>query len=249
MKDMKQYVTAFIQKKVKESPQSSYYQEAIVGFASADDPLYDTLTDAMGRKMLTPRDMLPEARTVIVFFIPYAQEVAKAIQKSGEAISQLWSDLYALTNPLLSEITEALSEDLQEKGIRCVSDPPTMNYDPVNLTAVWSHKSSAVIAGIATFGLNRLIITRKGTMGRLGSLVVDCYMEPDPRPDTEYCLYKKNGSCGVCMERCPSGAIKPDGFDRFRCNAYLDGKNISDYEQGCSMCSTGPCAIKGFYEV
>lgn len=243
--DLKQNITEFIRNMVRTSSQQEFYQEALVGFAAADDPLYNTLVDAMGRKMLTPRDIMPEAQTVVTYFIPYSEKILKAVQAGGK-INQTWSDAYSLTNPLLSDIAEQLKLFLEEQNIHCELEPPTMNYDPVNLTAKWSHKSSAVISGIATFGLNRLIITKYGTMGRLNTIFIDQKIEPDKRLDTEYCLYKKNGSCGICMKRCPAGAIKPYGFDRFRCNAYLDGKNISDYEQGCSMCSTGPCALKGF---
>lgn len=244
--EIKAFITDYIKNRVQESPQHELYREAIVGFAAADDPLYETLYDAMGRKMLTPRDLLPTAESVVTFFIPYSELVVKAVLKQGGKINQTWSDTYSLTNVLLAEITAGLQEELTKLGIQNCSEPPTMNYDPVYLTAKWSHKSSAVITGIATFGLNRLIITKSGTMGRLSSVIFDVKVAPDPRPETEYCLYKKNGSCGICMKRCPSGAIKPNGFDRYRCNAYLDGKNVSDYEQGCCMCSTGPCALKGF---
>ncbi len=243
--ELKQNIIKCIRDIVSTSPQKELYREALVGFAAADDPLYDTLVDAVGRKMLTPKDIMPDAKTVITYFIPYSEKVLNAVQDGGK-INQTWSDAYSLTNPLLSDIADKLKIFLEEQKITCVLEPPTMNYDPVHLTAKWSHKSSAVIAGIATFGINRLIITKYGTMGRMNTVIIDHVIEPDSRPDTEYCLYKKNGSCGICMERCPTGAIKPDAFDRFRCNAYLDGKNISDYEQGCSMCSTGPCALRGF---
>lgn len=243
--NLKQEIIGLIQETVKESPQHELYRDAIVGFSAAKDPLYLTLRDAMGNPMFTPGDLLPSAETVITYFIPYSLEVIKTVQQGG-SIVQIWSDAYTLTNVLLSDIREELEVFLGDKGIRCAGEPPTMNYDPVNLTARWSHKSSAVIAGIATFGLNRLLITKSGTAGRVSSLVIDRELEPDQRPHTEYCLYKKNGSCGICMKRCPSGAIKPEGFDRFRCNAYLDGKNISEFEQGCSRCSSGPCGTKGF---
>ena len=243
--DLKQEIKDYIINKVETSPQNFLYREPIIGFADAKDPLYDSLVDALGNKMLTPTDILPLAKTVVTFFIPFSEVIVKAVA-GGDKINQTWSDAYSLTNVLLSEITQGLMEELEGQGITCAGEPPTMNYDPIQLTAKWSHKSSAVICGIATFGLNRLIITKSGTMGRLGSIIMDCKLVADERPETEYCLFEKNGSCGICMKRCPSGAIKPNGFDRFRCNGYLDGKNINDAEQGCSMCSTGPCALRGF---
>ena len=40
-------------------------------------------------------------------------------------------------------------------------------YDPETFRAPWSHRSAAVIANLATLGVNNLAITEKGSGGRL----------------------------------------------------------------------------------
>lgn len=223
------------------------YRQPQIGFADAHDPMYLELSDLIGNKQVHPRELLPDAQTVIVYFIPYAEEMAKkARQNKDVPICQEWSDYYSITNDLLSRIGSRLKLEIEKMGYKVESQPPTNNYDDVNLMAKWAHKSSAVIAGIGTFGLNSLLVTKLGTMGRLNSFVTNAKLMPTKRPDTQYCLYYKNGKCKYCADHCPSGALSTNGIDKFRCDAYLCGKTVRDSQQGCPACSSGPCAVKGF---
>lgn len=223
------------------------YREPIIGFADAHDPMYVQLSELIGNEQVLPTEILESAETVVVFFIPYSEDMVRKVRENPFIpITQEWSDYYTVTNELLSKIAERLKEELYRMGITVASQPPTNNYNDVELTAKWSHKSSAVIAGIGTFGLNHLLITKSGTMGRLNSIVIDAKISPTPKVSTEYCLYYKNGTCKFCVNNCPSGALSENGIDKFRCDSYLNGKNIRDSQQGCPACSSGPCAVKGF---
>ncbi|MFA9378415.1 MAG: hypothetical protein ACERKZ_16970 [Lachnotalea sp.] len=249
MLEFKKYVEEIIAKTVKESPYQDMFLEPIIGFASADDPMYEKLDDLIGSPQVHPKVFLETAKTVIVYFIPFSKETVTSIQ-GEKVISKAWSKSYNNGNMILNQIAKNLQEQLKTRGITVKSEPPTYanaSYDSINLSAKWAHKSSAVIAGIGTFGLNHLLITEKGTAGRIGSVVIDSEIEPTKVKENSQCLYYKTGKCKVCVTKCPSGALSEDGnFDRFRCNAYLDGKNIHEQEQGCGMCSSGPCAMKGF---
>ncbi|SFR65483.1 epoxyqueuosine reductase [Anaeromicropila populeti] len=249
MSELKKFVEDIIKRTAAEHSQSNMFLEPIVGFASAENPLYDKLDELIGRPQVHPKEFLETAKTVIVYFIPFSRETVKTIQGKN-AISKEWSRSYTYANEILSNIGRNLHKELELNGITVKSEPPTYTnatYDSINLSAKWSHKSTAVIAGIGTFGLNHLLITEKGTAGRLGSVVIDAEIEPTKAREDSFCLYYKSGKCKVCVEKCPSGALSDDGsFNRFRCNAYLDGKNIRDSEQGCGMCSSGPCATRGF---
>lgn len=237
-------IETIIKKEVKTHLKN--FREPLVGYASARDPLYDALDTIIGNPQLHPTKLLESAQTVVVYFIPYSMEIISKL-RGPRVIVPEWSENYTLANNLLQTIGRQLEQSLALLGIAAVQEPPTNNYDPVQLTARWSHKSSAVIAGIGTFGLNHLLITPGGTAGRLGSIIIDAEIAPTRRPSASYCLYYQTGTCRVCVEKCPTGALTTKGFDRFRCNAYLDGKNIHDLQQGCGMCSSGPCAAKGFY--
>ena len=245
LENLAEDIKKIIKDEVMKSGESYRFREPIIGFASAEDLMYYELTNIIGSKQLHPKDILPTAKTVIVYFIPFSFEIIDKIQGKNLIVKE-WSDNYTVTNKLLKRISDILQDKLIQWGIDVKTEPPTDNYDPIELTAKWSHKSSAVISGIGTFGLNHLLITKSGTAGRLNSLIIDAYIEPTKRPESSYCLYYKTGKCKVCLEKCPSGALSTDDFDRFRCSAYLDGKNIRDSEQGCGMCSSGPCSKRGF---
>lgn len=221
------------------------YRTPIVGYAAARDPLFLRLTDIIGSKQILPTDILPAAQTVVAYFVPFSEDMAR-LAREDLAASDIWSEYYVRTNELLSRIAARLKEELAGDGVAAATQPPTNNYDAASLRAKWSHKSAAVIAGVGTFGLNRLLVTRLGTMGRLGSVVIDRRIEPTPRPEKPFCLYYRDGSCAACVENCPSGALTPGGFDRFRCDAYINEKNRLPGWRGCFQCSVGPCAVRGF---
>jgi epoxyqueuosine reductase QueG len=243
--DVAVIIESIINQETENHPESHLFRDPVIGYASADDPLYDQLSEIIGNRQLHPKDIVTDARTVIVYFIPASLPVISQIKGSNNIV-QIWSDHYSAANQLLQTIGEQLVRMLRINGFTSAMEPPTNHYDPVQLTAQWAHKSSAVIAGIGTFGLSQLLITRAGTAGRLGSVVTDARIPATRRPATSFCLYYQSKKCQKCVDRCPSGALTTSGFDRFRCNAYLDGKNIHDSQQGCGMCSSGPCAATGF---
>ena len=56
----------------------------------------------------------------------------------------------------------------------------------------------------------------------------------------ERCLYKRNGSCGLCVRRCPIHALTLEsGFDRVACQRHL-----ADFEKrlGADVC--GKCTLQ-----
>ncbi|NTV79226.1 MAG: epoxyqueuosine reductase [Clostridiales bacterium] len=245
--DLREIITDILAQEIEKVNPPFPYRTPLIGYADALDPMFLELTKIVGNKQITPLELLPSAKTVIVYFIPFSEEMAVLSRKGGSIpIHQEWSDYYTITNILLANITNQIQFMLEALGFETAIQPPTNNYDDTLLTASWSHKSCAVIAGLGTFGLNHLLITKSGTMGRLGSLVTSAVIPATKRPSTEYCLYYKNGGCKFCVENCPSGALCVTGLDKFRCDAYLYGKNIRDNQQGCPGCSSGPCAFKGF---
>lgn len=74
-----------------------------------------------------------------------------------------------------------------------------------------------MLGGMGTFGLNNLLLTDSGCCGYYSSLVTDLPAEADAQISEERCLYKRNGSCGLCAKRCVADALGTDGFDRNRC--------------------------------
>jgi hypothetical protein len=65
----------------------------------------------------------------------------------------------------------------------------------------------AVAAGLGTYGLPDMIISERGMAIILTAVMTSAQIQPSPKPNKEYCLYYRNGSCRKCIERCPGEAI------------------------------------------
>lgn len=224
------------------------YREPLLAFARVDDPAFDKLPRLIPGH-LHPRDLLPGARSVCAFFLPFDPEIVLSNRPGkgrGTAASETWARAYVETNALLTEICKKLGVVLAEQGIRAAWEPPTRNFDPVRLVSAWSHKSVAAVAGLGQFGRHRMLITRAGCAGRLSSLVLDA--DPPLLPGDvvrqDLCLY--DTGCRACVQRCPVGALTEEGYDRRRCYGQClenDARFPQWLADVCGKCATGPCAV------
>lgn len=252
MGNLEQFITSFVRDEVSQAETVTRYRQPLVGFADAGDPRFHQLRAIADPTHLQPDDLLPGARSVASFFLPFAREIVMANRKDAQQVAFEWALAYLETNELIGHISEGLIESLGERGVKAATEPATHTYDPNRLMARWSHKSVAVIAGLGSFGLHRMLITEAGCAGRFGSLVVDAALEPTSGPGDphrERCLYFYDQSCTLCIERCPVGALKETGLDKHRCNERL--LQVAAYHfrdlglaDVCGKCATGPCAFE-----
>lgn len=194
------------------------WQPPLVAFAAADDPLFPEVHNQVSPTHALPADLLVDARTVIVYFIPFHEDVVTS-NIAGVPCSREWAVAYIETNRLIADLNQHLAGWLAGRGYSGVATPATHNFDPQKLISDWSHRHIAYIAGLGSFGLNNMLITAKGCCGRLGSLVTNLIIEPTPRTGVETCLYKQRGLCRKCVGRCVNAALTEEGFDRHRCYA------------------------------
>ncbi|WP_148136800.1 epoxyqueuosine reductase [Candidatus Formimonas warabiya] len=245
--DLRNEIVSVIKNEVLGSGKEELFREPLVGFASADDPLFSKLAEIVGPEHVHPKDILESAKTVVAFFVPFSKRIVLENRKSPE-VSPEWANIYLVANALINDISKKLIEHLAGKGIEGGTIKATHTFDEKTLQAGWSHRSAAYIAGLGRFGLNRMLITPVGCAGRYGSVVISEKIAPDPRPQEELCTYFINGQCGFCINNCPTQALKVDGFDRHKCYAHLleVSKRFSDLGGLCDVCGkcvVGPCAI------
>ena len=229
--------------------ESAYFRAPLVGFASAADPRFAQLKQIVGEHHLLPTDILPEAKTAVAFFLPFAPEVVNS--NRGEQVSRLWAETYLAANAAIDAISDDLVRMLASREIPAAGVAATHTYDPVSLTASWSHRSVAFIAGLGRFGLNRMLITPLGCAGRYGSVLIDAVVTPDApaddRKEKEPCSWFREGSCGFCIANCPTKALSETGIDRHRCNDHLlkisEGFSDLGLCDVCGKCAVGPCAM------
>lgn len=224
------------------------WREVVIGFAAAEDPLFAQFKSIIRKTHITPSELLPGAKSVVAYFVPFAKNLHKENFKMNHYAARSWAVAYVETNRLIARVNEHLQSELESQGYRMVLIPPTHNFDEKSLMSDWSHRHVAYVTGIGRFGSHNLIITEKGCSGRVGSFVTDLVLVPSARSENERCLHKAGFECLKCVERCQYEALYADRFDRQACYRQLlvNDRYYSDLEltDVCGKCTAMvPCSV------
>jgi epoxyqueuosine reductase len=248
-RELAEAIITSVRDEVAEARTVTGYWTPLVRFAAADDPRFADLRRVVDPSHMLPRDLVPGARSVVAFFLPFARWVVEANAQHSEQIAPEWATAYVETNALIGQINARLIEMLAGQGINAAAQPATHNFDPVTLVSRWSHKSVAVIAGLGSFGLHQMVITDAGCAGRFGSLVLDAELPMLPVEPKQRCLYFHDGSCMECVQRCPVGALDTEQpLDKQLCRRHQ--KSVAQKygtvapADVCGKCATGPCSFE-----
>ena len=230
------------------------YDAPIFGYAAASDPDFARLREIgiVGEHFMPPSEWLPEARSVIAFFLPFTRLVKESNQRDMDWPSDEWLHARIEGQGFLNTLADHLRDALRAAGFGAVvpsSDPRfrtvsalATDSSPATFTSNWSERHIAYVCGLGTFGLSKGLITRLGIAGRFGSLVTTLELPPTPRAYAdpyEYCT-----KCGVCARNCPVDAISVEGGkNHVPCKILLDRtrKPRPPY-YGCGKCQVAvPC--------
>lgn len=212
----------------------NFWRKPLVGFADAENPYILRLKEIVGPEHGLPKDVLPAASIVIACFVPFTRDLARTNLVGEPYASEEWALAYEVTNAMLGELNQALIVFLEGKGYQGDVSPEAFTFDQKQLKSNWSHRHIAYAAGLGTFGVNNMLITEAGCCGRYTTVVTNLDVEPDSVCGEEQCLYKKDGSCGVCVKHCPAGALTLEGYDRHKCYDLLKLNALKYTEFGSS---------------
>ncbi|MCL6477788.1 MAG: epoxyqueuosine reductase [Peptococcaceae bacterium] len=222
-----------------------YFREPLLGIAHAGDSRFRQLKEVVHPDHLLPEDILPGARGVVAYFLPFKSWVVEG-NRGGRNASRLWAEVYVRTNRLLAGIAGEIGAELASEGFQSAWEKPTHNFDPDLLVSPWSHKHVAFVCGIGRFGRNHLLVTEKGCAGRIGSLVTGWDPGVPSGDGLINPFYDCPPKCSHCFKSCPAGALQDGGLDKRKCKLMLQENERLYPDLGlcdvCGKCSTGPCA-------
>jgi epoxyqueuosine reductase len=241
--------------------------EPVIGFSNGGDPLYVELQKDIGPPYMTPIEIFEksfpgtDARanelTVISCILPKTRLTKEDNRKETAFPSERWIRSKHFGGAFGSKLSAYLVETLKNAGYEAVAPVLTPFYSigmskKYGLAASWSERHAAYVSGLGTFGLCDGLITERGKAMQCFSIIARIPIPATERPYTDhnaYCLFHARGTCGLCIKRCPAGAISERGHDKERCREYCFGVGQpyarSHYgidEYGCGLCQTGvPC--------
>jgi len=266
-KEIKEFVRTSPLNRMPFIKDDNIFDEPLVKFADGDEPIFTEYQTIIHPTHLTPREALAEtfnkspedilARlSVISWVLPFTSKIRESNRRHKLTPSRLWLNAYLYGEKFNDALREHVVELLTEMGYLAVA--PVIQpyfkkeYRPVNEKAPysnWSERHIAYVAGLGTFSLSDGFITERGIAHRCGSVVTDLMLPVSPRTaENPYsnCLFYIDGSCKVCIARCPVGAISENGHDKIKC---LDKLRLSEkYKAGtlaCGLCQTKvPCEFR-----
>lgn len=226
------------------------WKEPLVRIIPADDARIESLKKSVSNDHLMPFDILPDAKSIVCFFIPFHDSIVES-NIEGELASAEWAMAYIKTNDLIKTINDNISDLMEKNGYKAGKIPATHNFDTEKLISNWSHRHIAHIAGLGTFGINNMLITKNGCCGRFGSIVINCEIRENNQPAEikEKCLNKLNSGCGICQKKCAVNAYAHNVYNRKICYEQCL-KNAEHYKSSgfadiCGKCLVGlPCSTR-----
>jgi epoxyqueuosine reductase len=173
-----------------------------------------------------PDLLLPNARTVVSAALCYYRPGPEPAPGEARLPRYTWDDYYAELREKLERLGAAIG------GKYRVLVDANQHVD----------REGAARAGVGFYGKNTLLITKRfGSWVVLGTLVTDVEIESTPPLDLDC------GSCRLCIDACPTGALDDPGtLDATRCLSYWTQSPepipeamrapLEDRVYGCDIC-------------
>jgi epoxyqueuosine reductase QueG len=261
------YVRTSPQNRLQRIDDSPMFDEPLVGYADGDDALFQQYKTIIGSFHLTPREIMAHELagesavegplSVVCWVLPITDATRASNRSRDMAPSRLWSHTRNDGEPFNDAVREHVVALLREAGYKAIAPPLTDLFRIYNEgierppASTWSERHAMYVAGLGTFSLSDGFITPRGIAMRCGSVVTNMPLTATPRPYADHyanCLYYAKGTCGICIARCPAGAITRQGHDKSLCSAYMSREFAPLKDEyavtitGCGLCQTGvPC--------
>jgi len=274
IEDPQAWITGLINGFLADSPTNSMqnpaqdraWDDALVGFVSGADPIWQEYKEYVGPFHWTPWEVYnqhhphdpasAEELTVIAWVLPQREMVRDANREARKYPAEEWARIRLYGEECNAALRTQVASSLTQAGHPAIAPMLAPNWARLEsqrfgYASSWSERHAAYAAGLGTFGLCDGLITVRGKAIRAGSVVAKIQVPPTPRPYEDhhaYCSFFVDGSCGKCIDRCPVRALSPAGHDKIKCREHLlvtrqyvpEHYGFPGY--GCGLCQVGvPC--------
>jgi epoxyqueuosine reductase len=187
-----------------------------------------------------PNQLGLPARSIIMLGLNYFQENSEAPKTASGHISRYarGRDYHKVIEGMIRKLLRLIETRFPEtKTNQCKF---WVDYGP------FLERSYAARAGLGYLGKNSMLINRQfGSWIFLAEIVTDLDLEPD---DPQAINHGRCGTCRLCIDACPTGAIVDDGVvNSSRCISYLTverpsaiatelASKMGDLIFGCDIC-------------
>lgn len=178
-------------------------------------------------------DIFPDCRSVVVMA---KAAIISTLQAASNAPYSHFNDVVTRMHDVL---LYRFSLEMEKRGVRAVPipvDDPYLFWDPGKREGrgILSLRHAGMLSGLGTLGRNTLLKNKDwGNMIRLGAVLSDADLEPDPVTDAPACP----PDCRICVDACPSGALDGETVNQLKCrnhSQFITGRGHSMI--GCNVC-------------
>ncbi|MDO4561557.1 MAG: epoxyqueuosine reductase [bacterium] len=238
----------------------------ILGCAAGGDPLFEEFRRAADFPCYTPlelfRTFYPGAAasadelTVLCWVLPQTAGTRKDNAAGGRP-AERWGRAKLYGERFYVSMGRRLEKFFAARGVDAVfpmghpGEVKRFSSKKFYVASNWSERHACYAAGLGTFGLCDGLITPLGKAHRCGSVVIRMSLPPTPREYRdlhEYCPWFSKKSCGLCIRRCPAGALSERGHDKEKCKNFLHGECAAFFQErgfqvyACGLCQANvPC--------
>lgn len=179
---------------------------------------------------------LPGVKSVIVVGKEIYKEVLTLSEPfkevGGTGRGELLGPHCDYLNGRLTRAVYDLSDLFRKEGYRSLPLATGSPVDQRTLSALFSYKHAAQLAGLGTIGRHSLLITPQyGPRVRLACLLTEAALEPSALKKRDYCV-----DCDLCIRECPVKALEIPGrgeaytINKFTCRTHRQAGHT------CSVC-------------
>jgi ferredoxin len=217
---------------------SRFFDDPVIRFADAADPLFNEYKTLIGAFHNTPKEAYEltfgantfKSGSVISIMLPTAAAIRESNRKQTEWASKEWAIARAYNDDLYAAVAGYTINLLTESGYHGVYPLNANGYkvisDGEHFASTWSERHIAYAAGHGTFGLNDGFITEKGIAVKFVSVVTDLQVEADKRQIAE--AGERNATEANERRTAEANERKPTETDNRRATETADTADTAD---------------------